>query len=93
MSALSRYAAATTLPYDRLPGFVWPLVGVLGLACMTAWAYRFVVHQLVMAERERRALATRNDVAPARCSDVNEQFGADADDCRVRVDEEPTARR
>jgi hypothetical protein len=44
--------AMVALPYDRLPGFVWPVIGILVLACAAAWACRFVVHQIIIAGRE-----------------------------------------
>lgn len=40
------------LPYQWLPSFVWPIVGILLVVCMAASAYRFVVHQIVVAGRE-----------------------------------------
>lgn len=42
----------SALPYDRLPEFVWPGAGLLLLICAAAFAYRFVVQQIVVAGRE-----------------------------------------
>jgi hypothetical protein len=45
-------AIVRVLPYEWLPSFVWPIVGILLVVCVAASAYRFVVHQLIAAGRE-----------------------------------------
>jgi hypothetical protein len=43
------------LPHESLPSFIWPIVGILLLVCLAASAYRFVVHQILAADRELAA--------------------------------------
>jgi hypothetical protein len=52
ISGRHREAIVRMLPYEWLPSFVWPIVGILLVVCVAASAYRFVVHQVIVAGRE-----------------------------------------
>ncbi len=69
------WTSTAVVPYDLLPRFVWPVLGLLLLVCASAYTYRFVMHQALLARRELDAL--RRQIRSAEPGMLAPDFGAD----------------
>jgi hypothetical protein len=49
---LAATAAIFGVPYDCLPGYVWPPISILLVVGALAFTCRFVVHQFILARDE-----------------------------------------